>query len=208
MKIILLIALSILSVMSANASLVGSLEGDKVHAYFDIRDYQQRNTVGVEFDLGNDSVNSKYTQTFFNINVEDYLEIFNTANSVTSESPELDYTAIGIVSQRIISFTSKSIDDGGDIAKKEVTTIRLHGDRADISIEAFRRKRSFFVLGKLKSVSVVTVNDIKIIRNGVSLYGDNRGWPLGKVITETALLKAASDTSTNGLEAACEVDCQ
>ena len=211
MKLSKKLAITLIALINISASaLVGGFSGQGSDINFDIMDFQEPNTVGIDIKLdgGNDS---KYRSVFFNLNVDDYIAIFNTnqvvnGNKVRSGSI-VSFSASGAVNDRKVRFETESLDDNDEVAQKEVTTITMKNGKASVNIEAYRRKQILFYVGKLKKVSETETVNLVINNDGVGLYGDNRGWPSGKVVSIEALLEAAANNSTSGLKAACEVEC-
>lgn len=199
--------LMLLGALSTPASLLGSIEGNGSHVYFDILDYQPMNTISLDLNVaGNDQASYRHMATY--ISVDDYLDLFNSDKDISFDSDRLSYEAFGSVKNRVVIISLKSLDDSGNVAQKEIATITMSGKKASVKIQAFRRKQVFFYVGKLKLVSENTAYDLDINRDGIGLFGDNRGWPLGKVTSLEGLEQAVSDTSTSGLREACEADCK
>jgi hypothetical protein len=198
--------LLLLASLTTQASLLGSIEGKGGHVYLDILDFQPMNTISLDLNVdGSDDARYRHMATY--ISVDDYLDLFNSDKEVSFDSDRLSYEAFGSLKNRVVIISLKSLDDSGNVAQKEIATITMSGKTASVKIQAFRRKKIFFYVGDLKQVAENTAYGLEVNRDGVGLFGDNRGWPLGKVTTLEGLEAAVSDTSSNGLKEACEAEC-
>lgn len=202
-----LLGMIILASTLSHAGLLGAIEGKNSYVYVDIMDFQPTDTVSFELKVdGNDK--DVYRHLFAYLPVDDYYELFNTENDISMSTEKLIYKASGGFDDRTISIEKRALDDSNDIAQKEIATIRIQENKASLEVKAYRRKNILFYVGDLKLVSTNKVSGLSVSRNGVGLFADNRGWPLGKVLTREGLNQATSDTSTESLKQACEIDCE
>lgn len=203
---------TLLFMVTANASLIGLIENSAIETRFNILDYQEKDTVNFDmrFKSGNGDPNER--QVFFNLPIDNYLDIFNSNKNVSVSSQklslgEISYSATGELTKRNIQISYKTFDDENDVSHKYNITIKLNEDTADLEMKMFGRKRIFFYVTDLRLRVKNKAKNVSFKRNGVCLYGDNLGWPLGKVITEEGLISAAADTSTLNLQRASEAKC-
>jgi len=201
------ILVTLLCSLSIHASLLGSIEGKNSHVYLDILDYQPMNTVALDLKVDGDD-EARYRHLSLYLSVDDYMAMFNSEKNYDVELADVTLSATGPLFKRHIVIEKRTRDDNGEIAQKELVVIKLQGDKASVNIKAFRRKKFLFYVGSLKQVSENSVSNINVIRKGVELFSDNRGWPLGRVLTLDGLINAVEDTSTSGLLEACEADCK
>ena len=203
----LFIAIAILSSVCVNAQLIGGMQGKDSRIFIDIFDYQSTGTVSFEVRVNEGQEDLNDRQLFSLIPVDGYIDMFLSDKVVEVSGQELSYKASGTVNNRNIEITQVSLDDNGEIAAKKVAKIKIKGDTGSVEVKAFGRTQFLFWVGDLKEKSSAKATGLSIQRDGVVLYGDNRGWPLGKVTTLGGLLRASADTSTRGLKNACEAEC-
>lgn len=205
MKKIVIGLITLLS-LSSQASLLGSIEGQNSYVFLDILDFQPSNQISLELQADGDS-ESKYRNISTYLPVQDYYLLFNTGENFSVKTPELEYSAFGPKSNRTIIITSLTLDDSQQVAQKEVATLKIKNEKAELTVQAYRKKRVLFYVGELKLVETTTVSNLTVNRDGVELFVDNRGWPLGKVVTQEGLYEASANTSTNALRDSCEAHC-
>lgn len=202
----------LLSINFAFAGLFGQAKvgQEDTEIFFSILDYGRKNHVYMNIFLEGEGEH-RHRQVYGYIPIETYHAVFNTEESlelsIEDGDNQYDFKASGPLNDRSISITTIFYDDDKMVAQKEITTIKLTDVTADIKIEAFRRKQILFYVGKLRKVETTEAFDLPIDRSGVGLFGDNRGWPLGKVNTIEGLIEAGKDTSTEALRNACQVEC-
>lgn len=206
-----LILFSISISLTSKANLIGGFESSEDQINFDILDYQPKNHLSMNFYLEGSS-DSRLRHVFFYLNVETYLELFLSDQEVsgsfeTGSESTVVYSGSGLINQRDLTFEVQMIDDDGSIALKDVVTVHMNDGWATVKIEAYRRRQFFGWVGPLKKWAETESTDLRIESEGVHLYGSNRGHKIGTVISVEGLRNAASDTSTEHLIDACEVDC-
>lgn len=206
MKSLLFAGLILISAPSF-ASLLGLIEGSNSYVEVAILDYQPKATVDLEIQVDGTSENG-YRHISAYLAVDAYNALFNSNEELSVETETLNYSAKNEYDQRIVTIERLALDDSGEVASKDVATIVMTVDTATLKVQAYRRKQFLVFVGDLKLVSESKMDGLVVYREGISLYGDNKGWPLGKVITQKGLEKATQDTSTSGLKGACEAECE
>ena len=128
-------------------------------------------------------------------------------------------------------------DPGTIIFKKSVVTIQMDGAKASVRVQVYRPAltkeeeellnkamsgqielnektinqlqlaKKKLMSGELKITEDNKADDLKVDRSGIPMYGDNPGWPLGRVITWKNLRKALADPTTENFGNVCEQEC-
>lgn len=203
--------------LTASANLIGSAskKNSKSNFSISIMDFQRPNSVSLNIFM-NGMENARFRQLNKYLPVEMYDEIFH------QEIPEggYNYGSIGDAwdvtvftarmenGNRVIYIKNTITDpDSREKVGQDFIDITFKGEKASIKFKAIRLVKHFFFFSKLKTVAENEVHNLNVKKDGVWLYGDNKGQPLGRVITYDGLLEAAKDTSTRALIEACEADC-
>ncbi|MCB9061319.1 MAG: hypothetical protein H6622_07345 [Halobacteriovoraceae bacterium] len=204
-------ALSIESVLEYRplGKIIGEVvEDEQTHLGISIMSDQRPNTVEVNIYL-NGKKDYRYRHIFFYLDIESYNNLFNSELSVSGQY-EMDsdflikYRGNGTYDNRTIIFETQFFDDDEMIASKEISTIVLHDLKADISIEAYRRRVFLGFVGSLRSVAKTKAFDMDVDRSGIFFYGGNKNQIIGKTAIYENIIAAGKDNSYKSLKRLCE----